>query len=163
LLCFEYDLLAEACSSKGIPEEDKEIIGSEVPSPPPADKEDDLLQRNVDPNFLVSSGGKNPPPRRMVPTLRPTRGEVSVQNIVFVHVLGVSMLNLCRHLQSMQKQSATQQLSLVLEQEARESFCIHARSVRHMPDWQVSSWQGAEPRSCRGAAAYMTSGSPSCG
>jgi hypothetical protein len=61
------------------------------------DKVVDPLQQDVDPELLVSSNGKGPTARRQAPTQKAPQAKVNVQNIIFVHVLGVSMLSPCVH------------------------------------------------------------------
>ncbi len=59
---------------------------------PQGDTKLDSLQRDVDPNLLVPSNGKGPTTRRKKLTQKAPKARVKVHNIIFVHVLGVSML-----------------------------------------------------------------------
>ncbi len=78
------------CSQKlASPDEDKEIASAEVA--PPADKEVDRLQQDVDPKLLVLTGGKGPPARRKTPATRISKARVSAQNPVFVLPHAVSI------------------------------------------------------------------------
>jgi hypothetical protein len=47
------------------------------------------MQRDVDPKLLAASNRKGPT-RRKVPTQKAPKAKINVQNIIFVHVLGVS-------------------------------------------------------------------------
>ncbi len=106
LFCLKMICLQKLAPEKESPDEDKENSSAEVA--PPADKESDRLQQNVDPKLLVSSSGKpskDPPARRKVPAKKIPRARVSVQNVVFVLAHAVSMLSLCAHIHSVQKPS----------------------------------------------------------
>jgi hypothetical protein len=108
--CYHLKLL---CSQECAQEEPSLPRDSVVPSQPVTVA--DALQRDVDPELLVSSKGKGPTARWQYPTQKNPKARVCVLKILLVLVLGESLLTLCAHLHSVQRPSASQPSPLEFE------------------------------------------------
>jgi hypothetical protein len=106
MLSIEFVLLTGVCSGKRVSEscrgEGSTTQTSGVDKV--AEKVADPLKRDVDPRLLVSYKCKGP----AVSDTQPPKDMISVLNSIFIEVLGESMLSVCPHIHSVQKQSAFQ-------------------------------------------------------
>jgi hypothetical protein len=139
--CYHLNLICsqESALDKESPARDKEVPSPEVAPQP--DKVVDPLQPEVDTKLLVSSNGMGRTARRQVPTQKALRAKINVQNIIFVHVLGVSMLSLCVHLHSVQKPSLSQPNPLKCEHAGGKKSRSPSPAVdtSHRPPWRQCS------------------------